>query len=287
MEALLLQTLAGISTGMFLWLVAAGLSIAFGVLGVLNLAHGSLYMLGGFFALTFFHFLGMNFALSLILAMVSVGICGFLLERFFLRPVYREALEIQLILTFAFILILDNVTRYIWGTAFTLPKMPGFLEGTIPVVGRAFPIYNVFTIGLGIAVFAVLWLILDKTWWGKTVRATTSDREMANATGINIGTIFATTFILASAVAALGGAASIPIRAINPGVGGTIIIDAFVVLVIGSLGSLKGAFIAALIIGLASGYAQLYIPGIQTFVPYLVMAIVLTVRPQGIFGETR
>lgn len=287
MEALLLQTLAGISAGMFLWLVAAGLSIAFGVLGVLNLAHGSLYMLGGFFALTFFHFLGMNFALSLILAMVSVGICGFLLERFFLRPIYREALEIQLILTFAFILILDNVTRYIWGTAFIIPRMPSLLDGSIQIMGRGLPFYNVFTIGLGIAVFAVLWLILDKTWWGKTVRATTSDREMATATGINIRTILATTFVLASAVAALGGAASIPIRTINPGVGGMIIVDAFVVVVIGTLGSMPGAFLGALIIGLASGYAQLYIPGIQTFVPYLVMAIVLTVRPQGIFGETR
>lgn len=287
MEALLFQMLAGITSGMFLWLIAAGLSIAFGVLGVLNLAQGSLYMLGGFFALTFFHYLGMNFTLSLILAMVSVGICGFLLERFFLRPIRREPLEHQLILTFAFILILDNVTRYIWGTAFIVPKMPSLLDGSIQIMGRGLPSFHVFIIALGVAVFVVLWLVLDKTWWGRTVRATTSDREMATAIGIDIRTIFATTFVLASAVAALGGAAGIPLKTINPGVGGRIIVDAFVVLVVGSLGSIPGAFVGALIIGVAGAYAQLYMPGIHLFVPYLIMAIVLTIRPQGIFGETR
>lgn len=287
MEAALFQGLSGLTAGMFIWLVAAGLTIAFGVLGILNLAHGSLYMLGGFFAFSFFHLLGMNFALSIILAIIGVGICGFLLERFFLRRVYGEALEIQLILTFAFILILDNATRYIWGTAFTIPRMPSLLEGTIPIMGRAFPIYSVFIIIVGVAVFVVVWLILDKTWWGKTVRATASDREMANATGINIRTLLSTAFIFAAMVAAVGGAVSIPVRVITAGIGGSIIIDAFIVLVIGSLGSLKGAFVAALIIGMVGAYCQLYLPGIQIFVPYLIMAIVLMARPQGIFGGAR
>lgn len=287
MEAALFQGLSGLTAGMFIWLVAAGLTIAFGVIGILNIAHGSLYMLGGFFAFSFFHLLGMNFALSIILAIIGVGICGFLLERLFLRRVYGEALEIQLILTFAFILILDNATRYIWGTAFIIPIMPSFLEGTIPIMGRPFPIYSVFIIIVGVAVFAVVWLILDKTWWGKTVRATASDREMANATGINIRTVCSRAFIFAAMVAAVGGAVSIPVRVITSGIGGLIIVDAFIVLVIGSLGSLKGAFVAALIIGMVGAYCQLYLPGIQIFVPYLVMAIVLIARPQGIFGEAR
>lgn len=287
MEAIILQGLNGLTAAMYIWLVAAGLTIAFGVLGVLNLAHGSLYMLGGFFAFTFFHLLGLNFALSIILAIIGVGICGFLMERFFLRPIYGEALEIQLILTFAFILILDNATRYIWGTAFTLPKMPSLLEGRVHIAGGTFAIYNLFIIATGVAVFAIVWLILDKTWWGKSVRAAASDREMANAVGINIRTLFSTAFIFAAMVAAVGGAVSIPVRVITSGIGGTIIVDAFIVLVIGSLGSLKGAFVAALIIGLVSAYCQLYIPGMQMFVPYLVMAIVLTIRPQGIFGEAR
>lgn len=285
MEALLFQGLTGLTAAMFIWLIAAGLTIAFGVIGILNMAHGSLYMLGGFFAFSFFHLQGMNFTLSIILAIIGVGICGFLLERFFLRRVYGEALEIQLILTFAFILILDNATRYIWGTAFTLPLMPNFLKGTIPIMSRAFPIYSIFILIVGVAVFAVVRLILDKTWWGKTVRATASDREMANATGINVRTVCSMAFIFAAMIAAVGGAVSIPVRVITSGIGGSIIIDAFIVMVIGSLGSLKGAFVAALIIGLVGAYSMLYFPGIHIFVPYLIMAIVLTVRPQGIFGE--
>jgi len=287
MEAALFQGFNGLAAAMFIWLVAAGLTVAFGVLGILNLAHGSLYMLGGFFAFSFFHLLGMNFALSIILAIIGVGICGFLLERLFLRRVYGEALETQLILTFAFILILDNATRYIWGTAFTIPRMPSFLEGTIPIMSRAFPIYSVFIIIVGVAVFAVVWLILDKTWWGKTVRATASDREMANATGINIRTVCSLAFVFSAMIAAVGGAVSIPVRVITAGIGGSIIVPAFIVLVIGSLGSLKGAFVAALIIGLVGAYCQLYAPGIQIFVPYLIMAIVLMARPQGLFGEAR
>ena len=288
MEAFILQSLNGLTSAMYIWMVAAGLTIAFGVLGILNFAHGSLYMLGGFFAFSFYHILGIGFVLSVILAVIGVGVCGFLLERFFIRPIYGESIEIQLILTFAFVLIFDNATRYVWGTAFTISTIPDFLDGSIPIMSRTFAIYNLFIIGVGVAVFAIIWLILDKTWWGKAVRVTASDREMANAIGINARTLLTKTFIFASAVAAVGGAVSIPSRVITSGIGASVIVDAFIVVVIGSLGNLKGAFVAALILGLVSSYSQLYLPGgVHRFVPFLVMIIVLTIRPQGIFGAAK
>ncbi len=288
MEAFIVQSLNGLTSAMYIWMIAAGLTIAFGVLGVLNFAHGSLYMLGGFFAFSFYHILGIGFTFSVMLAIICVGICGFLLERFFIRPIYGESIEIQLILTFAFVLILDNTTRYVWGTAFTICRIPDFLDGFIHIMGRTFAIYNLFIIAVGVAVFVLILLIFDKTWWGKAVRVTASDREMANAIGINARTVLTKTFIFASAIAAVGGAVSIPSRVITSGVGASVIVDAFIVVVIGSLGNLKGAFVAALIIGLVSSYSQLYLPGgVHRFVPFLIMIIVLTIRPQGLFGAAR
>jgi len=242
-------------------------------------------MFGGFFAFTFYHLLGLNFGLSIFLAAISVGGIGFLLERFAIRPVYGRPLETQLILTFAFVLIFDNMCRYIWGTAFTVPPIPGLLDWSIPVLGRMFPVYDVFIIVSGIAVFFVVWRIIDKTWWGRTVRATASDREMASAIGVNTGIVFSTTFVFAAIVAAIGGAISIPVSTITAGVGSSTIISAFIVIVVGGLGSLRGAFIGAIIIGLVQSYTLFYIPAAELYAPYLVMAIVLSVQPRGIFRE--
>ena len=279
------QGLIGLRVGMFIWMIAAGLSIVFGVLGILNIAQGSLYMFGGFFAFTFYHLLGLPFGLSIFLAAISVGGISFLLERFAIRPIYGQPLETQLILTFAFVLIFDNTCRYIWGSAFTVPPLPGLLDWNVPVLGRIFPIYNVFIIIAGIAVFFVVWRILDKTWWGRTVRATASDKEMASAIGINTPTVLTTTFIFASIVAAIGGALSIPVSAITSGVGVSTIISAFVVIVVGGLGSLRGAFLGAIIIGLVQAYTMFYIPAAELYAPYLVMCIVLGVQPRGILRE--
>ncbi len=287
MSNFIFQALNGISSAMFLWLIAAGLTVAFGVCGILNVAHGSLYMVGAYFAFTFFQMLGINFWLSIILALIGVGIIGFLMERFFFRRIYNQPIEFQLILTFAFILIFDNLTKIVWGTMLIIPNMPHFFQGTVSVVGRPFPIYNLFIIFAGIAVGVFLWAILNKTWWGKKLKAAASDRDMANAIGINIPTLFTMAFIFAALLAALGGALSTPIRVCDSGVGGAVIIPAFVVTVIGGLGSLRGAFVGALIIGVVSSICTLYLPFIELFVLYLIMAVVLIIRPQGIFGEKR
>jgi len=287
MSNFIFQALNGLSSAMFLWLVAAGLTVAFGVCGILNVAHGSLYMMAAYFAFTSFQILGFNFWLSLVFALIGAGIIGFLMERFFLRRIYDQPIEFQLILTFAFILVFDNLTKMIWGTMLIIPTMPGLFQGTILIVGRPFPIYNLFIIFAGIAVGLIIWVILNKTWWGMKLRAAASQREMANAIGINIPTLFTAAFVFAALLAAIGGALSTPIRVCDSGVGGAVIIQAFVVTVIGGLGSLKGAFVGALIIGVIGALCTLYVPFIELFVLYLIMAVVLIIRPQGLFGGER
>jgi branched-chain amino acid transport system permease protein len=287
MSNFIFQALNGLSSAMFLWLVAAGLTVAFGVCGILNVAHGSLYMMAAYFAFTSFQILGFNFWLSLVFALIGAGIIGFLMERFFLRRIYDQPIEFQLILTFAFILVFDNLTKIIWGTMLIIPTMPSLFQGTILIVGRPFPIYNLFIIFAGIAVGLIIWVILNKTWWGMKLRAAASQREMANAIGINIPTLFTAAFVFAALLAAIGGALSTPIRVCDSGVGGAVIIQAFVVTVIGGLGSLKGAFVGALIIGVIGALCTLYVPFIELFVLYLIMAVVLIIRPQGLFGGER
>jgi len=283
-ETLLFQGLIGLSLAMYIWLVAAGLTLVFGVLGVLNFAHGSLYMLGAYLTETCTALLGGNFWLGLLLATILVAVLGIVLERLFFRPMYRLPLAYQLLLTFAFVLIFDDLVKMVWGPVYRVPPTPEGLEGSFVILGRAFPVYNGFIIGLGPLVALLLWLILEKTKGGKMIRASASNREMASAVGINTTRLFTTVFALGAWLAALGGGLSIPIRAVSPGMGTFIIIEAFVVVVIGGLGSLKGAFIGAILIGLLEAYGTLFIPFFEMFFIFLLMAVVLVVRPGGLFG---
>jgi branched-chain amino acid transport system permease protein len=285
METLAFQGLVGLSVAMYLWLLAAGLTIVFGVLGVLNFAHGSLFMLGAYFAFTYYGLWGVNFWLAIALSLVSVGVVGYLLERFFLRHIYDQDHAYQLLLTFGFILIFDDLVKMVWGGVAKIPSMPGFFEGTLSAFGRPFPIYNLFIIMAGLVVAVVLWLIFEKTWWGKMVRASASDREMASAIGVNIPTIFTGVFVFGAMLAALGGALGTPVRVVAPGIGGAMIIQAFIITVIGGLGNLKGAFVGAVIVGVLSAYGILLFPVFELFLIFLIMAVVLMVKPQGLFGS--
>lgn len=270
---------------MYLWLLAAGLTIVFGVLGVLNFAHGSLFMLGAYFAFTYYGLWGVNFWLAIALSLVSVAVVGYLLERFFLRHIYDQDHAYQLLLTFGFILIFDDAVKMVWGGVAKIPSMPGFFEGTMPVFGRPYPFYNLFIIVAGLLVAVVLWLIFEKTWWGKMVRASASDREMASAIGVNIPTIFTGVFVFGAMLAALGGALGTPVRVVAPGIGSAMIIQAFIITVIGGLGNLKGAFVGAVIVGVLSAYGILLFPVFELFLIFLIMAVVLMVKPQGLFGS--
>ena len=285
MEILAFQGLVGLSVAMYLWLLASGLTIVFGVLGVLNFAHGSLFMLGAYFAFTFYGLWGINFWLAIALSLLAVGIVGYVMERFFLRLIYDLDHAYQLLLTFGFILIFDDAVKMVWGGVAKIPPMPGFFEGTLFVFGRPFPIYNLFIIVAGLLVAAVLWLLFEKTWWGRTVRASASDREMASAIGVNIPTLFTGVFVFGAMLAALGGALGTPVRVVAPGIGSAMIIQAFIITVIGGLGNLKGAFAGALIVGILSSYGILLFPVFELFLIFLIMAVVLMVKPQGLFGR--
>ena len=287
MEILAFQGFVGLSVAMYLWLIAAGLTIVFGVLGVLNFAHGSLFMLGAYFAFTFYGLWGVNFWVAIALSLLSVGVVGYFIERFFLRRIYSQDHAYQLLLTFGFILIFDDAVKMVWGGVAKIPPMPSFFEGTVSLVGRPFPVYNLFIIGAGLLVAIVLWLLFEKTWWGKMVRASASDREMASAIGINIPTLFTGVFVFGAMLAALGGALGTPVRVVAPGIGSAMIIQAFIITVIGGLGNLKGAFVGAVIVGIVSAYGILLFPVFELFLIFLIMAVVLMVKPQGLFGGNR
>jgi len=285
MDTILFQGLIGLSLAMYLWLLSAGLTIIFGVLGVLNFAHGSLFMVGAYLAYTFYGMLELPFWLAILLSLLGVALLGLVMEWGFLRRIYDLDHAYQLLLTFGFILILDDAVKLIWGGVFKIPPNPPFLEGAWPVAGRLFPVYNVFLIAVGLAVAVGLWLLFERTWWGRTVRATASDREMANAIGVNVPRVFSGVFMVGAALAALGGALGTPVRVVAPGIGAAMIIQAFIITVIGGLGNLKGAFVSSLLVGILSAYGTLFFPVFELFFIFVIMAVVLLVRPQGLFAR--
>jgi branched-subunit amino acid ABC-type transport system permease component len=280
--------LAGLSTGMFIWLVASGLTLIFGVLGVLNFAHGSFYMLGAYFCFTVLKYLGANFWLGLLLGPLCVCVIGFLVERFFLRYVYHLALPYQLLLTFAFVLIFDNLVKMVWGAGSLTPPDLRSLSGSLEIIGRKFPIYNLFIIAVGPLVALGLWLMIEKSWWGRIIRAASSDREMAAAIGVRVPALFTLVFLFGTWLGAIGGGLAVPyVGLLTSGMGETIIIEAFIVAVIGGLGSLKGAFVGALIIGILTAFGTRFFPAFDMFLTFILMAVVLLWRPQGLFGGTK
>ena len=286
LESIVHICLAGLSTGMFIWLVASGLTLIFGVLGVLNFAHGSFYMLGAYCCFMVLSLLGENFWLGLIIGPLIVCAVGFIVERFFLRYVYHLELPYQLLLTFAFVLLFDDLVKIVWGAgSLGSPTVPG-LSGSVPILGRNFPTYNLFIICIGPIVALGLWGLIEKTWWGRIIRAASSDREMASAIGVKVPSLFTAVFVFGTWLGAMGGGLAEPnVGLLTPGMGEAIIIEAFVVAVIGGLGSLKGAFLGALIIGLLSSFGTRYIPTFDMFLTFILMAVVLLWRPQGFFGE--
>ncbi|MDR7554286.1 MAG: branched-chain amino acid ABC transporter permease [Armatimonadota bacterium] len=285
MEDLAYQGLIGLSQAMYLWLISAGLTIIFGVLGVLNFAHGSLFMLGAYVAYTAYGLWGLPFAAAVGLSLAVVATLGLVMERGFLRHLYALDHAYQLLLTFGFVLVLDDAVKLVWGGVFKIPPIPRFLDATLPAFGRPFPVYNLFIMAVGVLVAVGLWVVFERTWWGRMVRATAADREMAAALGIETPRIYAGVFMLGAALAALGGALGVPVRPASPGIGVAMIVQAFVITVIGGLGNLPGAFVGSLLIGVLSAYGTLLFPVFELFFVFVIMAAVLLVRPQGLFAR--
>jgi len=283
-SAVLLQFLNGLAGAASLFLLAAGLSLIFGVTRIVNFAHGSLYMLGMYLAVWLSAKVG--FWASVPLAVLLVGGLGALLEIFLLRRIYRAPELLQLLATFALVLVIKDLALWAWGPEDMLgPRAPG-LTGAVSIAGRQYPQYDLFLIAFGPAVFALLHVVLTKTRFGILIRAATEDREMAGALGVNQRWLFTSVFTLGAALAGLGGALAIPREPANLEIDLGLVADAFVVVVVGGMGSIPGAFLAALLIGeikafcIGLGYSE-----ITLVVEFIVMAVVLVLRPWGLLGR--
>ena len=281
------QTLAGVSNGMLLFLISAGLSLIFGVLRIINFAHGSLFMLGAFIAVSVIALApgaSGSFVAALIGASAGLAVLGIAIETGLLRRIYRAPHEYQLLLTFALVFILGDAAKLIWGREDHSVAVPTLLAGSSQALGLTFPTYRLFLIVAGAAVALGLWIVLHRTRWGVFVRAATMDRDMLSALGVNTRRLFTTVFAAGAALAGLGGALAAPIVAVGPGLHVQVIIDAFVVVVIGGMGSVVGAFVASLLVGVVNAFGVLAFPGLAVVLTFAVMAIVLIVRPRGLFG---
>jgi branched-chain amino acid transport system permease protein len=299
LSAIFIQLLNGLASASSLFLVAAGLSIIFGVTRIVNFAHGSLYMLGTYTAYSLVKtFAGgmLGFWGGVLCAGLVVAVFGALVERLLLRRLYHAPELLQLLATFALVLIIRDFALWTWGPEDLLgPRAPG-LSGAVDIAGRAFPQYDLFLIALGPIVLGLLWLLLTRTRWGTLVRAATEDRDMAGALGVNQAWLFTSVFALGSFLAGLGGAVQIPREPAVLTMDLTILSDVFVVVVVGGMGSIPGAFLAAVIIGVAKafciGIGDASVFGIDfsfskltLVIEFIVMAVVLVFRPWGLLGR--
>ena len=302
LDALLFQALNGLAAASGLFFVGAGLSLIFGVTRIVNIAHGSLYMLGIYIAYSIATKVGggLGFWGSLILAPLAVAAIGALIEMVLLRRIYQAPELFQLLATFAILLVINDATLFIWGNEDLFgPRAPG-LRGSIELLNRRLPSYDLFLIAAGPVVLIALHLLLAKTRFGRLIRAATQDREMVGALGVNIKLLFTLVFGLGAALAGFAGMMQAPILTVQIGMGENILILAFVVIIIGGIGSIRGAFVASVIVGLIDTVGRAFLPdllrlvlssrGASTVAPamssmmiYLLMAIVLVLRPEGLF----
>ena len=291
MATYLIQFLNGLSHAATLFLVASGLSIIFGVTRIVNFAHGSFYMLGAYAAYSATQFLiaplgaPLGFWSGIVVAALAVGVVGVAMEVLLLRRIYHAPEMFQLLATFGVVLIVQDAALAIWGREDLFSGRAPGLKGTVEILGERFPQYHLFLIVLGPIVLGLLWLAFHRTRWGILVRAATQDREMAGALGVNQRWLFTSVLFLGSCLAGLGGALQIPKEAVNLQMDIHIIAEAFVVVVVGGMGSVTGAFFAALLVGLLSAFGILILPQLTLVLTFLVMAVVLVVRPYGLLGR--
>lgn len=281
------QLLAGIANGMLLFLISAGLTLIFGVSRILNFAHGVMFMVGAYLALTVAMLAPASFGgfiSALIGGTLGLLVLGAVTESTLLRRVYRAPHEFQLLLTFALVLMVGDIVKLIWGREDQTVSTPEILTGATQAFGVTFPIYRLFLIGAGIVVAIGLWWLLHRTRFGIFVRAATMDRQMLSALGVNTRHLFTWVFALGTALAGLGGALAAPIVALNPALHVSVIIDAFVVIVIGGMGSIVGALVGSLLVGIVNAFGVLAFPGLAVVLTFALMAVILIVRPWGLFG---
>ncbi len=284
MSNLVEQLLNALALAGLLFLVSAGLSVVFGVLRVVNFAHGVFYMLGAYFGFTAVALSG-YFWLALVVAPPVVGVVGALLEASTLRFIYRRDPSYQLLLTFGLALILEESVRILYGNTAKSIDAPLALQGGVALLGTVYPRYRLFLVVLGLAVGVAVWLVLQRTRAGLVIRAVAQNSEMADCLGADVTRVRTLVFGAACALAGLGGVAAAPMTSAYLGMGISVIVDAFVVVVIGGLGSIVGSMAGSLIVGAAQTWGAFYLPEAAMVIIYAVMGALLIFRPWGLFGE--
>src|SRR5580704_7901502 len=274
MDLFVAQLLNGLVYGVLLFLMAAGLSLIFGLMNVVSLAHGSFFMLGAYFGLSIFKITG-SFWLALVLAPIPVIALGVLMELLFLRPLYRRGHLDQVLLTFGFTFVFLDLVQTLWGRTVLRLPVPPSLQGTVQIGLGVFSVYRLCLIGFGFAIALLLWLFLERSRIGAMVRAGVDDAVMAAGLGANIPALFTGIFGFGVALAALGGIAAAPVLGLYPGMDSEILIPAFIVIVIGGMGSLRGAFVGSLLIGVTDTFGKAYFQSIALFLIYLAMTALL------------
>jgi branched-chain amino acid transport system permease protein len=294
------QTLNGLQLGVTLFLVAAGLTLVFGIMNLVNLAHGALYMVGAYLTTYFYQTTG-SFALAVALGLAGTLLVGIVTELVALRTLYERDHLDQVLATFGLILIFNELVAILWGRNAIYSTIPEYLNGHVEIAeGLTYPLYRLVIIGVGLAVAVILWFVVSRTRLGMLIRAGASNRAMVAALGINIRLLYTIVFGFGAALAGLAGLLGGPIYAVQPGMGELILIQVFVVIVIGGIGSIRGAFAGALIVGMVDTLGRAFLrptlatilsptaaddagPALASMLIYLLMAVVLAFRPEGLF----
>jgi branched-chain amino acid transport system permease protein len=294
------QALNGLQYGVTLFLMAAGLTLVFGIMNLVNLAHGSLYMVGAYLATTFYTWTG-SFALAVVLALAGTLVVGVVVEEVALRTLYERDHLDQVLATFGLILFFNELVAILWGRAALYMGLPRWLSGHVLLLpGVRYPIYRALIIVVGLVVAVLLWMLVTRTRVGMLIRAGASNRAMVGVLGVNVRLLYTLVFGLGAALAGLAGLLAGPIYAVQPGMGEQILIPVFVVIVIGGIGSIRGALVGAIVVGMVDTLGRAFLkpmlatmlrpsaaesagPALASMLMYLLMAAVLAVRPQGLF----
>jgi branched-chain amino acid transport system permease protein len=285
MDSLLQQIFTGLVSGSFYALLALGLSVIFGMLGVVNFAHGAFYMLGAFGALTLSDALGLNFWLALVLVPLTLGAFGMIIERTLVHRLMALDPLYNFLLTFGLALILQDLVRLKYGVASQPYERPKILAGSVNLGVFDYPRYQVFVLVFSVVISFAVWVVLTRTKVGMIVRAATERPELTGALGINVGRWITPVFGFGVALAGLAGVLAAPMRAVNSGMGGDLIIVIFAVVVIGGLGSVFGSVAAGYLIGMLTAVGNFYIPALSQSLVFILMALVMLLRPAGLFGQ--
>lgn len=283
-QLLALQLVSGIGLGAIYALLAVGLSLIFGMLTVVNFAHGAFFMVGAFLGV-YFQALTGSFLVSLVITPLVVGCVGLLAERFLVRPLYGRGIDYPLLLTFGLSYVLIDAVRWMFGIEGLPSSTPAALRGAVNLGFGHFPLYRLMLIGATAAVVLALWLFIEKTRYGLIIRAGSRDPEIVRVLGIDVARVWLLVFGIGTAIAGLSGVLAAPTRAVNPEMGVTVLAESFVVTVVGGMGSLPGAVLAGLLVGVVFSLTSLLAPEFAELSIFVLMAVVLLVRPQGLFGK--